>query len=296
MYYDFQTTTYGKWILTGEHAVIRGYAALVFPIMDKQLTLSYRQSSSTLQADYAGESGADMRLLFWSVLEQGMQLVDHSLQQVSGHFHIQCNIPIGVGMGASAALCVAVARWFVFQGLLIESNIYTFAKQLENLFHGKSSGVDIAGVSATNTGIYFQQDICNPLELAWQPQWCLSSCGQMGITAHCIQKVQTLWQTDADYARSLDETMHASVNMARSALVQMQANSQTNLAQAINQAADCFHRWGLVSESLQHHMQHLREAGAIAVKPTGSGGGGYVVSLWNNLPQLPQVYPIYSTN
>ena len=36
---DFQTTTYGKWILAGEHAVIRGHGALVFPVHNKKLTL-----------------------------------------------------------------------------------------------------------------------------------------------------------------------------------------------------------------------------------------------------------------
>src|SRR4051794_32603031 len=117
MFYDFQTTTYGKWILAGEHAVLRGHAALVFPINDKRLTLSYYPSTSELQANYSGESGAEMHLLFWSVLEQGMQLLKQSLQHVSGQFHLQSNIPVGVGMGASAALCVAVTRWFVAQNL-----------------------------------------------------------------------------------------------------------------------------------------------------------------------------------
>ena len=31
-------------------------------------------------------------------------------------------------------------------------------------------------------------------------------------------------------------------------------------------------------------MQILREAGAIALKPTGSGSGGHVISLWQNAP------------
>lgn len=35
MFYEFQTTTYGKWILAGEHAVLRGHSALVFPIKEK---------------------------------------------------------------------------------------------------------------------------------------------------------------------------------------------------------------------------------------------------------------------
>ena len=99
MFSSFTTTTHAKWILAGEHAVLRGHGALVFPLKNHQLTLSYTQENAELDADYSGSSGADMSLLFWSVLQQGQQLLGHSLNRLSGHFHIDSNIPIGVGMG-----------------------------------------------------------------------------------------------------------------------------------------------------------------------------------------------------
>ena len=40
-----------------------------------------------------------------------------------------------------------------------------------------------------------------------------------------------------------------------------------------------------MSEGLQQHMNHLLSSGAIAVKPTGSGGGGFVLSLWEKRPR-----------
>lgn len=283
MFYEFETTTHGKWILTGEHAVIRGHSALAFPVHEKKLTLSYRQSTSELRADYEGDSGADMHLLFWSVLEQGMQLLGQSLNRLNGYFHLYSNIPIGVGMGASAALCVAVARWFEAQSMLTDWSVHAFAKELEHLFHGESSGLDIAVVSLEN-GVYFKAGRHTTVSQNWSPNWYLSSCGQIGITSHCIHQVQMMWHQDPDTAAALDQQMSESTKDAHMALEQHREDAQSLLANAINRASDCFASWGLVSESLSHHMELLREAGAIAVKPTGSGGGGYVVSLWDKPP------------
>jgi mevalonate kinase len=280
---DFETTTYGKWILAGEHAVLRGHGALVFPIKEKYLRLRYSATNEQLTAHYEGESGNDNHSLFWSVIEKGLQLVGQPLEDTLGHFDLYSNIPVGVGMGASAALCVALARWFVAYQLISSDDLYEFAKKLEDLFHGKSSGLDIAGVAAP-TGVYFQQGNWNQIKQAWNPKWYLSSCGQIGMTSRCIQQVTKIWENDKAHAAQIDVKMFECVLQARDALERNLPESKQQLADAINKAADCFYDWGLISDDLQQHMNELKNAGAIAMKPTGSGGGGYVVSLWNTNP------------
>lgn len=284
MFYDFVTTTHAKWILAGEHSVVRGNNALVFPVKSKTFSLTYTSETTKLSTSYSGESGADMHILFLSVLRQGMQLLNTSINNLTGHFNLECDIPIGVGLGASAALCAATANWFTAQKLISNTENFSFAKQLENLFHGQSSGLDIAG-SMSNTGIYFNNGNFEPLNKTWNPTWFLSSCNQVGITFQCIQKVDKFWETDALAAKHLDNQMTQAVNTAYQALIDLNiANAKQKLAQAINQARNCFAKWGLINDNLQQHMDNLITHGAIAAKPTGSGGGGYVISLWDKEP------------
>jgi mevalonate kinase len=104
------------------------------------------------------------------------------------------------------------------------------------------------------------------------------------MTSHCISQVQSLWKENVSSAKKIDKNMANAVKKAKIALETNSPKALQQLASAINTAAQCFQQWGLVSDRLEEHMQTLRDAGALAVKPTGSGGGGYVLSLWDNTP------------
>ena len=102
-------------------------------------------------------------------------------------------IPIGAGLGASAALCVAITKWFFYLGWIASEQMYEFARSLEDLFHGESSGVDIA-VSLESKGIKFQRGGGREhINLAWRPKWYLSYCGKIGVTSECVEKSKKLY-------------------------------------------------------------------------------------------------------
>jgi mevalonate kinase len=190
------------------------------------------------------------------------------------------NIPLVGGMGASAALCVSVAKLLNHLKFVSNEKMYEFSKNLEHLFHGESSGVDIAAALKAKPLMFKIPGEIIEFTPAWTPKWYLSHCGKRGVTADCVQRVKGLWKTDEILARQIDEDMQRSFEQAQKSLSAINEDV-SGLQQAILLGRSCFERWGLVSEELRDHMSLLQKNGAIATKPTGSGDGGFVLSLWD---------------
>ncbi len=284
---NFEITTTGKWILAGEHAVLRGVSALVFPLRGKKLNLSFiKDQTQDLTLNFSGERGEEFQLLFWGVLERALEICKVSRSQIHGKVSLSSNVPIGAGLGASASLCVAIGRWFNSLGFVQEEELYDFCRQLENLFHGESSGVDIA-VTLNQRGLHFERSggVMRSLDLKWQPKWYVSYTGQRGMTSECVAKVKKLHILDPLKAKQIDEDMAQAVRICEKALTHEDSDMGfKDLVSGIELAQRCFKLWGLSEGLVSHHMKMLSEAGARAVKPTGSGDGGYVLSLWDSEP------------
>ncbi|MCJ8277460.1 MAG: hypothetical protein MJK18_11515, partial [Bdellovibrionales bacterium] len=135
--------THGKWILAGEHSVLRGCSALVFPVSTRFLEFEHIEGDQDLTVSIEA-GGSDLEMAFWGVLEKALQQVGQSRSQLKGSLLMKSSIPVGAGMGASATLCVSLARWFTDLGFIKQDEQYDFSKSLEDLFHGQSSGVDVA--------------------------------------------------------------------------------------------------------------------------------------------------------
>lgn len=280
----FVTHTNGKWILVGEHAVLRGAPALVFPLKSRQLELQFTPRPQSLSLQLEGERGAEFEPLFWAVLERACDLMKLPKSTLTGELRLKSALPIGAGLGASAAFCVAMTRWFHSQGLLQTADLYEFARTLENLFHGESSGVDIA-VAMSGEPLHFEREGEKfSLEPKWTPCLTISFCGQRGITADAVRRVKALFETDPLRARQIDQRMFEASNLCEKALLMEPSQGLSELAKGMEMASSCFRDWGLSEGALDEHMHLLRELGALAVKPTGSGGGGYALALWASEP------------
>lgn len=265
--------------------MLRGCPALVFPLRSRSFLLRHQNSSEDLKIHVDGAHGEEFKLLVYGVIEKACELSGLSRSKVKGTLHLSSNIPAGAGLGASAALCSAIARMWVSEFGWPQTDAYNFAKSLEDVFHGESSGVDVA-VALSNQGLKFTRNgLRESLKPLWSPVFRLSYTGRRGVTKDCVQRVKDLIQKDPVGAEALDLQMKNAVQLCEQALCV--SPSESELIQAIQMAQGCFEAWGLCEGDVREHVTWLQKNGAQAVKMTGSGGGGFVLSLWKNETAIP---------
>ena len=136
----------GKCILAGEHSVLVGMPALAMPI-NKFLTIVFEKKTS--DAIVIKSEGIDNQIIT-TLLNKAIKhcCEKFNINPSCIHFSISANneIPVGFGLGSSAAVCVAIGYWLCKNKIIKNKQILTVAQTLENIFHGKSSGLDVACV------------------------------------------------------------------------------------------------------------------------------------------------------
>ncbi len=280
-----------KWILAGEHSILRGYRAISLPRTDLKLKLTFTPADSLDLKISPVEATQTIHSILnkFKVLKKPVPE-----KSIFGELSVTSEIPFGAGLGSSAALCLVIVRWLSQFYSIEESEVCSLATLLENEFHGQSSGIDVAT-------IYYSEPIriqlrIDPITLQKFPQihklgihsiphFTFHDTGLRASTRSCIEQVQLLGQANSRFAKEIDETMNQAAIEAEAGLIEysngnLEAGNR-QVAQAMRLGQSCFENWGLSPRPVSDLIQKLYSKGARAVKLTGSGGGGMVVALWD---------------
>jgi mevalonate kinase len=279
---EINLLAYGKWILAGEHSVLRGAQALVFPLESCSIQLKglvelCLRHQGGLSFTASGHLKEELPSLLTAVLNRGFDLLPDKNQHIQGELHIENTLPFGAGLGASASVCVLITKLFCQLGLLPEDQGFSFARQLENIFHGESSGVDIAATLVNKPIVFNRYKGFTPLSLNFKPLITLHYTGRRGVTRDCIDMVKKYFLSYPEKGAALDEQMKKAVEWCQKSL---ESCDYEALALGIELACDVYKEWGLLDSMSESLRVELKQAGALAVKPTGSGLGGYLLALW----------------
>jgi mevalonate kinase len=280
----FQIRVPAKWILSGEHSVLRGGMAIALAHPEFGITLSFSPDREN-QIRVEPKSSEPLILELLESLKDRWAEEDRSFPRISGVLKLESTIPQGAGLGSSAALCVALTRWLSPLLQISEKDQTEFATSLEHRFHGRSSGMDVAAVFANEPISFFMSQGARSLGIKNIPTFKFHDTGLRARTSDCVIKVEKFREENPNFALQIDESMGLASREALDGLFKFNLGQKDDalklIAQAMNRAQECFYSWQLVPSAAQHLQQNLIKEGALAVKLTGAGGGGMLVSLWN---------------
>ena len=275
----WRTTAPAKIVLTGEHAVMRGGPAVLLPHPPLTLEIRYWNHSKPLRI-LSSVLAAEVNQLLGRVRAHLQEVCGITWSPPSGLLEFASTIPVGAGLGSSAALCWALAQWCqqMTESRLSRAQMIELATRLEDQFHGRSSGMDIAGVSSDGPILFQQGKAVENLPLAQPLHLTLHDTGLRASTRRCVQQVAELARTDPAKGRRIDQQMGEAARQATDALRSVEPLQA--LGRAMNLAHNCYQQWDLSPAPVEELRQQLKQAGALGVKLTGSGGGGIMIALW----------------
>jgi len=245
-----------KLILVGEHAVVYGHPAIAFAVdLRTHVTLSPHVGPTRVDSPHTDPRVRDA--LCTVLPSQGWAV------------QVRSDIPVGRGMGSSAALAVALVR--AHQPSLAGQALIDAAMPIERAFHGNPSGLDVV-VSANGGCVGFRRGPPMAIEPLVPGPWTVVvlDSGSAGDTAQLVRGV-------AARRPAIDPVLQAIgdlVDEVRDALADPPA-----LGRLLDRNHALLQQIGVSTPRLDELVDLARAHGAYGAKLAGAGGGGVVIAL-----------------
>ncbi len=307
----------GKLILSGEHAVVYQKPALTLAIdrhirikitesNNKHVTLSLLgkqcqftfEALSTLKQHIDGQYRLFLneKCKVTDILTNPEDLACYIIADVLENFslkpsagfnvNIRSNIPTGCGMGSSAALIVSLlfATKDYFKLDLADDRLMNHAIFLENLQHGRASGLDVR-ISMQGGCLYSNGENIVAKSLPKLPLYIVNTGRPVTSTGECVTKVAEHAENDALWQEFSTTTDAIKLAFTQSDLPSLQKHIKRNHQLLID--------IGVVPTRIQTFISDIESAGS-AAKICGAGAvrgdtAGVVLIATDNIATLKNV-------
>lgn len=290
-----------KLILVGEHWVLDGARALAIglPGLAVEVELTLDPTVAGVLVDSPAPEQA---------LQGAAAMATLALAQVGvtagARLSIDSQVPLRRGLGSSAALAVALVRAAdaaVVRRASGVEEVSLRAKDLEDLIHGRSSGLDPAAAATGSdrtadgqgsSGVLFRhgrvERRLGPVHPALrQFCWLLMDLGQGQPTREAIAIASARRAAmDPDQRQALADATSSAADQAADAL---ETGDFAQLATALRSAAAALEPLGVANAAMTRCAAQALAHGALAAKQTGAGLGGVILALCPNDATAAQV-------
>lgn len=273
----FRTEVRGKWALLGEHAVLRGEPALVFPHPTQSLRFEFSPDPRLGRLEV---EPSEAREVILELLHLALPRIQ--TESLFGRIRLESSIVSGGGFGSSAAISVAIARFSLRELDPAGAEVRALATRLEDRFHGKSSGMDVHAAALGEPILFRAGDPPQKLSFSRFPRFTFHDTGLRTQTHSMITQVESWRAQHPEKARDADSRMGSATRKALHALQAYSGGDRAALlplSEAILEGRGIFSEWGLIPPEIEGLERSLRAEGALATKLTGAGGGGFLIAL-----------------
>ncbi|MFB6254919.1 MAG: mevalonate kinase [Halobacteriaceae archaeon] len=288
----------GKVYLFGEHAVVYGEPAVPCAISRRAtVTVRERDDNSLIvnakdlslegfTVEYSGGINAQPDIdVSEHLVEAAMAYIETAISQVREHTNrpnagvevtIESNLPLGAGLGSSAAVVVSTIKGGITElgGTISDEKLAQRAYQVEHIVQdGRASRADTF-CSTMGGAVRVEGDDCNQLDAPTLP-FIVGYDGGSGDTRELVSMVQSL-KDEYSFAA---ETISTIGDIVRTGESLIQTGQMNELGDLMNFNHGLLSALGVSSRTLDSMVWAAREAGADGAKLTGAGGSGCIVAL-----------------
>ena len=268
-----------KAILLGEHAVVHGVPALAVGLDRGAVATATPSARSLLRSgglSAAPGDGTDLGKAFEALLAS-LGAPPHAVEAT-------LEVPAGVGLGASGALGVAVARAVLEatgEGGDLRRAVDA-AMAWERVFHGNPSGVDAWAAALGGCLRFSRGEGPKPVPLPRPLDLVVAVTGPAPSTRAMVEGVARLLERRREMVEKAFEGIRSLVDNAALCL---EAGDWPGLGKLLDLAQMLLSGLMLSTPEIERACGIARSAGALGAKLTGAGGGGCIIALADGPPE-----------
>jgi mevalonate kinase len=288
-----EATAPGKMILFGEHSVVYRGQAIVLAIDRRARVTAQKRDDRKIfiDADNLGFSGYFEGDVYYPVrgkVWRGRNLaalnvatrktMEHMGVEAGVNLKVRSMIPIAVGLGSSAAICVATvgAVQHLFEAGLSKEDISKLAFEGETIIHGKPSGVDnnvstFGGVMSYERGSGFKHH-----KVEGAMPFIIGDTMRKRSTRMMVENVAALRERNPAVVDRIIDSMSDLSAQGLEALLKKDLHRVGDL---MNINHGLLSALGVSTMKLESLIHTARKNGALGAKLTGAGGGGCMIAV-----------------